>query len=124
MKSEFERGEVYWFDFAGHVGSERDKVSPAIILQTDWIKSLNTVIAVPCSKEIRRRKQPTGIFIPQGESGLPYDSVALCHLIASMNKSRAVEGPIGRISEPNLQKILRILIELLDITAESFLAEK
>lgn len=32
MSASFERGEVYWFDFRGSTGSERDDICPAIVL--------------------------------------------------------------------------------------------
>lgn len=124
MNSPFERGEVYWFDFRGSTGSERDDVSPAIVLQTNWIRGFNTVLCVPCSAEVERRKQPTCVFVPSSESGLPHDSVALCHLLSALDKSRVQPPirPVGRLPEQTLQKILLIVAELLEISAETFLA--
>ena len=122
MHSSFERGEVCWFDFSGHVGSEADDIRPAVILQANWIQGLHTVIAVPCSKEIERRKQPTCVFIPSTESDLPYDSVAVCHLASALDKDRAVEDkPTGRLSDKKLHEILLILVELLEITPDTWI---
>lgn len=122
MPARFERGEVYWFDFRGSEGSEADDLRPVILLQTDWIQGLNTVLAVPCTTEMRRMEQPTGIFISKVESGLPSDSVAVCHLLTALDKSReSGKGPIGRVSGRTLHRILFVVMELLGIDAETFM---
>ncbi len=41
------RGEVYWFDLRDTQGSEPNKVRPALVLQTDWVRGLETFLAVP-----------------------------------------------------------------------------
>ena len=119
MTSGFERGEVYWFDLRD---SEAENLRPFIILQTDWIRGLNTLLAVPCTTEMRRMEQPTGIFISKAESGLPSDSVAICHLLTALDKSReSGNGPIGRVTGRTLNRILFVVTELIGIDAETFM---
>lgn len=116
-------GEVYWVDFAGAAGSEADAIRPAIVVQTDWVRSLQTSIVVPCSEKAEeRRHQPTCVFVPKALSGLPWDSVAVCHLLTAAAHQRLREQtPVGNVGEEVLIKIRLILTELLDISAETFL---
>lgn len=119
----FEKGDVYWIDFPPPIGSEVEGRRPAIVLQSDWIRGLNTVLVVPLSSNIERRKQPTGVFVPSAESGLDFDSVAVCHLLSAVSKDRVLDSTqVGRVPEKIIHSIHAVLIELLDLSIEGYLA--
>ena len=51
------RGEVYYCDFGDALGHEKNKIRPAIIVQSDKINShANTTIVVPCTTNTKRAK--------------------------------------------------------------------
>jgi len=62
---------------------------PVIIFQNDFINRFTTtVIAIPLTTNLRRASLPSCLFIAQGEGGLTEDSVALCHQVRVLDKSR------------------------------------
>ncbi len=110
------RRQVCWFDFSDAEGSEPDKRRSCVVVQTSAVRGLGTVLVVPCSSELRRARQPTGVLVPAAESGT-HDVVALCHLLCARDLGRACGGPTGTVSEATLQRILLVLCDLLGIDA-------
>ena len=83
------RGEVWWADSNPTRGSEQSGMRPVIIFQNDFINRFTTtVIAIPLTTNLRRASLPSCLFIAQGEGGLTEDSVALCHQVRVLDKSR------------------------------------
>jgi mRNA-degrading endonuclease toxin of MazEF toxin-antitoxin module len=133
MMVPMQRGDIYWFDFKGTVGAEpdgggdndRDTLDdggrrPGVVVQAEWLDSLDTAVVVPLTGRLRRRGQPTCVFLPRTTTGLPHDSVAVCHLIFALDQSRADEGPpVGSVSERYLLEIEAVLVEVLGIGFES-----
>jgi mRNA interferase MazF len=99
------RGEVWWADLNPTRGSEQSGARPVVIFQNDFINRFTTtVIAIPLTTNLRRASLPSCLFIPQGEGGLSEDSVALCHQIRVLDKTR-----LQRRLEELSQKLLETL---------------
>ena len=134
MTAACRRGEVYWFEFGGTVGAEPDAGAgddrdplfddhrrPGVVVQAEWLDSLDTVVVVPLTGRLRRRGQPTCVLVPRKITGLPHDSLAVCHLVFALDKLRADDGtPVGRLDERHQLEIEAVLVELLGIRMESF----
>ncbi len=114
-------GDVYRIDFGRAKGSEAEEERPAIVMQVPIIRGLDTVLVVPCTKEMRRKSQPTNLAIASNLSGLEHDSVALVHLLSAVSKTAILEGPFGNVGELTLNKLRFIAADLLGIDAETFL---
>ena len=112
------RGDVFWAELAPRSGSEQQGRRPVIVLSHDAFNEIppwNSVIVIPCStSEAQRRRGPTAVFLATGTGGLRGDSVALCHQITTLDRSKLIQQ-IGCLSEAALRAVetgLRAAVDL------------
>ena len=92
------RGEIWISALDPTQGSEQAGVRPIIIFQNDTIaRYTTTVISIPLTTNLRRASLPSSVFIPSGEGGLTQDSVALCHQMRVLDKTR-LRNKIGEVN--------------------------
>lgn len=85
----FNRGEVWLADLNPTQGSEQAGTRPVIVFQEGTLaKFTTTIITIPLTSNLRRAALPTCVQIAKGEGGLNQDSVALCHQIRVLDRSR------------------------------------
>ncbi|MBD1861016.1 MULTISPECIES: type II toxin-antitoxin system PemK/MazF family toxin [Trichocoleus] len=83
------RGEVWLADLNPTQGSEQSGMRPVSVFQNDLISRFSTTaIAIPLTTKFRHASLPTCLLISQGEGGLAQDSVALCHQMRVLDKTR------------------------------------
>jgi mRNA interferase MazF len=83
------RGEIWLAILDPVQGSEQAGTRPVIIFQENTLsKFTTTVITIPVTSNLRRALLPTCIKISSGEGGLNQESVALCHQIRVLDKTR------------------------------------
>ncbi len=83
------RGEIWIVNLDPTQGSEQAGVRPTIIFQNDTISRYTTAaIGIPLTTNLRRASLPSCVLIPGGEGGLTQDSVALCHQLRVLDKTR------------------------------------
>jgi mRNA interferase MazF len=86
------RGDLFWAELSPRSGSEQQGRRPVIVLSHDGfneIPSWQSVIVIPCSTSgAQRRRGPTAVFLTAGTGGLPEDSVAVCHQITTLDRSK------------------------------------
>jgi mRNA interferase MazF len=83
------RGEVWLAELNPIRGSEQAGTRPVLILQNNSINRFtNTFLAIPLTTNLRRASLPTCVLLSEGEGGLVKDSVALCHQLRVLDKSR------------------------------------
>ncbi len=93
-----ERGEIYIANLNPPQGSEQSGTRPVLIVQADLLNRVgNTIIIIPFTTNLRRATLPSSVLIQRGEGGLTSDSVALCHQIRAVDKSR-LQTRTGKIS--------------------------
>jgi len=96
------RGEVWLAELNPIRGSEQAGTRPVLVLQNDAINSFTrTVLAVPFTSNLRRATLPSCVQIRKGDGGLTSDSVALCHQLRVLDKSRLVRK-LGTVSSKSL----------------------
>jgi mRNA interferase MazF len=119
----FAAGDVRWFDFGRALGSEAGDVHTGVIIQADWLPDgLETVLVVPCTGKLERRRQPTCVFLPKAETGLDRDTVAVCHLLSAMDRRTVQDdGPRGRLSPKSLVSVRLMVAQVLGITTDLLL---
>ncbi|WP_375468032.1 type II toxin-antitoxin system PemK/MazF family toxin [uncultured Nostoc sp.] len=84
-----QRGEVWLANLDPTKGSEQRGTRPVIIFQDDIVAEFSTtVIIIPLTTNLRRVSLPTCLLIQSGEGGLERDSVALCHQLRVIDKTR------------------------------------
>ena len=86
-------------------GSEQAGTRPVLIFQNDIIsKYTTTILAIPLTTNLRRASLPSCIQISKEEGGLSSDSVALCHQLRVLDKTRLLKK-LGTVSEQTISAI-------------------
>lgn len=92
------RGEIWLADLNPTRGSEQAGFRPVLIFQNDLLNTFTTtVLTIPLTTNIRRASLPSGVLIHKGEGGLERDSVALCHQLRVLDKTR-LQQKLGKVS--------------------------
>jgi mRNA interferase MazF len=104
------RGEVWLAELNPIRGSEQAGTRPVLILQNNSINRFtNTFLAIPLTTNLRRASLPTCVLLSEGEGGLVKDSVALCHQLRVLDKSRLMRR-LGSVSELTLGALDRCVL--------------
>jgi mRNA interferase MazF len=104
------RGEIWLAELNPIRGSEQAGTRPVLILQNDSINRFtNTFLAIPLTTNLRRASLPTCVLLTEGEAGLAKDSVALCHQLRVLDKSRLTRR-LGLVSALTLAAIDRCVL--------------
>ena len=86
------RGDLYWASLAPRSGSEQRGKRPVIIVSNDVFNEVETwmsVIVVPVSSSpAQARRGPTAVPLPAGSGGLKGNSIALCHQVTTLDRSK------------------------------------
>ncbi len=102
------RGEIYHADFRPRSGSERRGKRPCIVVSNDGfniVPTCRSVIVVPFSTSASQTARgPSAAPFAAGEGGNPRDSVALCHQLTTLDRSKLGE----RLGELNEAALLRL----------------
>ena len=102
------RGEVYWAKLAPRSGSEQRGDRPVIVVSHDAFNQApgwRSVIVVPVSTSAAQAgRGPTAIPLPKSAGGLGSQSVALCHEVTTLDRSKLTKR-LGLLSEPHLAAV-------------------
>ena len=99
------RGEIWLANLNPTRGSEQAGTRPVMIFQNDLInKYTTTVLAIPFTTNLRRAALPSCVLVLKGEGGLTRDSVALCHQLRALDKTR-LHKQLGEVSAETLTSI-------------------
>jgi mRNA interferase MazF len=86
------RGDVYWADLVPRSGSEQGGRRPVILVSNDGFNQSpgwRSVIVVPVSTSAAQgRRGPTAVPIPADVAGLAKPSLAVCHQITTLDRSK------------------------------------
>ncbi|MBP3399108.1 MAG: type II toxin-antitoxin system PemK/MazF family toxin [Erysipelotrichaceae bacterium] len=81
------RGDIYYADLSGSIGSEQCGIRPVLIVQNDkGNKHSHTVIAAPISTRLSKPPIPTHVMIPS--SVLERSSMILLEQLRTLDKQR------------------------------------
>lgn len=81
------RGEVWLVDLGMPRGYEQAGERPAVVIQSDDLSQLSTVIVIPTTSAPRQVGQRGTVTLPPGK-GVEEKSVALCYQIRAVDKYR------------------------------------
>lgn len=101
------RGEV-WFVDLGLPKEDHEQAGrrPVVILQTDDLSSLSTVVIIPFTTQLKRAGVAHTVLVPAKEAGQEHDSVALCHQIRVLDRRKLIHK-IGELTPERLSEIER-----------------
>ena len=102
------RGEVYWADLVPRSGSEQQGRRPVIVISHDAFnqsRGWRSIIVVPLSTSAAQvGRGPTAVTLPIGAAGLTKESVALCHQVTTLDRSKLTQR-VGELSPSELSQI-------------------
>lgn len=102
------RGDVYWATLAPRSGSEQAGRRPVIVISRDAFNqtpSWRSVIVVPVSTSASQaRRGPTAVPLPAGAGGLAQESVALCHQVTTLDRSK-LAALLGSLTDTQLGEV-------------------
>jgi mRNA interferase MazF len=98
------RGEVYWSELPGGVGSEQRGIRPVLCVGNSiGLKNGPIALVAPLSSKNKRRL-PTHIYLSKGENNLESDSTILLEQICVIDKSR-LKGYVTYLDESMMRKV-------------------
>ncbi len=111
-----ERGEIWWADLPEPKGSMPGYRHPILIIQSDQFNqsSLETVIGIVITSNMRLSNMPGNIVLSPKQSGLRQESVVNITQVVTANKSDLLEFvgtlPLGKIEQ--IENGLRLVLSL------------
>jgi mRNA interferase MazF len=102
-----QRGEIYFVNLNPVQGREQAGRRPVLVISVDAINRLPLVVTVVVGTKGQNvsRNFPTNVRVSAAESGLPLETVFLCFQLRSLDQSRLIGPPAGKISGVTLGKI-------------------
>ena len=112
------RGEVFWADLTPRSGAEQKGRRPVVVVSNDGFNitpSWRSVIIVPIStSDSQARRGPTVVPLPAGSARLRRASVALCHQVTTLDRTKLTErmGMLPPDLVANIDDALKAALEL------------
>lgn len=112
MEQEITRGDIFYADLSGAIGSEQNGKRPVIIIQNDiGNKYSPTTIVLPLTKTLHRKTRlPTHIDLKTLDC-IKYNSTILIEQIRTIDKTR-IDEKIGHIEDENIMMMINKRIEI------------
>ncbi len=102
------RGELYWADLRPRTGSEQKGRRPVLIVSHNGFNDVpewRSIIVIPLSTSTKQSARgPTAIYLARGSGGLEKGSIALCHQITTIDRSK-LKTRIGVLSKDLLSDV-------------------
>ena len=101
------RGEIYFVNLNPVEGREQAGKRPVVVLSINEINQLPLVITVVCGTKgtNKNRDFPTNVRVSSAESGLPLETIFLCHQIRSLDRARFPAKPAGKLTKSKIKEI-------------------
>ena len=121
MTNEYKRGEIYFAELDGGVGSEQAGRRPVVIIQNNVGNAYSTtlIVAAVTSGIEGKFKMPTHYHIGRS-CGLYKDSVVLLEQIRTIDKSRIIHY-IGQVPKKHMRAIDRALGISVDMNKPAYI---
>ena len=98
-----ERGDVYYADLAGGIGSEQKGIRPVAIVQNNMgNKHSTTLIIVPISKKLSKPPLPTHVIFQSVQ--LHFISMILCEQLRTIDKKR-LKSKITHLDDATMELV-------------------
>ena len=105
MERKIYRGDIFYANLNGAIGSEQNGIRPVVIVQNDMGNEYSpTTIIIPLTKKINTKaKLPTHLNL-KASRFITFDSVVLSEQIRVIDKTRLIKK-IGNLNENVMQLI-------------------
>lgn len=112
------RGEVWWAELSPRSGSEQRGRRPVVVVSHDAFNRADgwrSIIVVPLSTSPRQAgRGPTAVPVPRGNAGLARESVALCHQVTTLDRTKLTKH-VGTLPAPLIHALAEGLKAALDL---------
>lgn len=102
------RGEIYWADLTPRSGAEQQGRRPVVVISHNAFNQSpgwRSVIVIPISiSAAQARRGPSAVPLPERAGGLPRPSVALCHQVTTIDRSKLTQL-MGELNETSMAEI-------------------
>ncbi|MEK7282053.1 MAG: type II toxin-antitoxin system PemK/MazF family toxin [Chloroflexota bacterium] len=99
------RGEIYWLQLSGGVGSEQVGRRPVLIIQNEiGNRASPTTIVAAITSRSRQRRYPFHVPFTAQESGLRLDGAVLCEQIQTVDQGR-LGDLAGALSQDRMREV-------------------
>jgi mRNA interferase MazF len=100
------RGEIFLVDFDPSVGSEIQKIRPALILQNDIANkySLLTIVAAISTYQEGENLYPVEVHVTKNNTGLIKDSIIVLNQVRTIDKRRLIKK-LGSVENATMNKV-------------------
>jgi len=85
-------------------GHEQAYERPAVVIQSNDLNRLNTIVVIPTTTTLQRGAYRGTIILQAGEGNLREDSIALCYQIRVLDRSR-LNRRLGVLSASALEQV-------------------
>lgn len=112
------RGEVYMVRLEPRSGSEQGGMRRILVSHDSFnqVDTWRSVTVVPLTSSARWTKtSPTTVVFEAGEAGLTKDCAALAHQVTTVDRSKLVLPPLGRLSQERVAEVGQALRNYLDL---------
>ncbi len=104
MRTDLQRGQVWWVTHDPSFGSEPAMIRPSLIVSNDnHNEFMPTVTVCPLTSSVKR-VYDFEVFILERDGGVPKDSKIQAQLVRTISKERLLEY-IGRVSDETLELV-------------------
>jgi mRNA interferase MazF len=112
-----ERGAIHWADLGEAVGSRPAERRPVLVVSADAYNEsrIATVVVAVITSNTGLATMPGNVFLPEGASGLPRDSVVNVTALATVDRSDLDGAAAGRLPAALLDEVDRGLRRVLDL---------
>jgi mRNA interferase MazF len=106
------RGEIYFIDLDPVVGREQSGRRPCLVVSTDELNRRPLVVTVVPGTDGSnvRRTYPSNVRVASADSGLPKETVFLCHQIRAVDHGRLTGPPDGSLAEERIREVETALL--------------
>jgi mRNA interferase MazF len=102
------RGDLYWAELKPRSGSEQQGRRPVVIVSSDGFNEVpgwRSIIVIPVTTSSHQaRRGPTAVPLSATVSGLSRNSIAVCHQITTLDRSK-IDTRIGALSRAEIEGI-------------------
>ncbi|MFN0279679.1 MAG: type II toxin-antitoxin system PemK/MazF family toxin [Pyrinomonadaceae bacterium] len=102
------RGDIYVADLIPRSGSEQTGRRPVVVISNDGFNltpNWRSIIVVPISTSVNQARRPrTAVMLKAGDGGLSQNSVALCHQVTTLDRSK-LKQKLGELSAEIMTEI-------------------
>jgi mRNA interferase MazF len=112
------RGDIFWADLAPRTGSEQSGRRPVIVVSHDGFNQTpnwrSIIVAPVATSDAQNRRALTVVRLPKGTAFLPRASVAVCHQVTTLDRSK-LSRQVGSLPQDILVEVEQGLKAALDL---------